>query len=48
MALTERARLAREIHDILAHALSGLVLSLDTMELLGRQADAGPGHRWTG
>src|ERR1039458_6428091 len=25
-ALTERARLAREIHDILAHALSGLVL----------------------
>jgi signal transduction histidine kinase len=37
-ALTERARLAREIHDILAHALSGLVLSLDTMELLGRQA----------
>jgi signal transduction histidine kinase len=37
-ALTERARLAREIHDILAHALSGLVLALDTMELLGRQA----------
>ena len=36
-AVTERARLAREIHDILAHALSGLVLSLDTMELLGRQ-----------
>jgi signal transduction histidine kinase len=36
-ALTERARLAREIHDILAHALSGLVLALDTMELLGRQ-----------
>jgi signal transduction histidine kinase len=42
VALTERARLAREIHDILAHALSGLVLALDTMELLGRQADAGP------
>jgi signal transduction histidine kinase len=42
VALTERARLAREIHDILAHALSGLVLSLDTMELLGRQGDAGP------
>jgi signal transduction histidine kinase len=36
-AVTERARLAREIHDILAHALSGLVLALDTMELLGRQ-----------
>jgi signal transduction histidine kinase len=41
-ALTERARLAREIHDILAHALSGLVLALDTMELLGRQAGADP------
>jgi signal transduction histidine kinase len=41
-ALTERARLAREIHDILAHALSGLVLGLDTMELLGRQAETEP------
>jgi signal transduction histidine kinase len=39
--LTERARLAREIHDILAHALSGLVLGLDTMELLARQSCAG-------
>jgi signal transduction histidine kinase len=41
-ALTERTRLAREIHDILAHALSGLVLALDTMELLGRQGDCDP------
>jgi signal transduction histidine kinase len=41
-AFTERARLAREIHDILAHALSGLVLGLDTMELLGRQAETDP------
>ena len=39
-ALTERTRLAREIHDILAHALSGLVLALDSMELLGRQGRA--------
>jgi signal transduction histidine kinase len=39
--LTERARLAREIHDILAHALSGLVLGLDTMELLARQSSSG-------
>jgi signal transduction histidine kinase len=39
-ALAERARVAREIHDILAHALSGLVLTLDTMELLARQGDA--------
>jgi signal transduction histidine kinase len=37
-ALTERTRLAREIHDILAHSLSGLVLALDTAELLGRHA----------
>jgi signal transduction histidine kinase len=36
-AVAERARLAREVHDILAHALSGLVLALDTMELLGLQ-----------
>jgi signal transduction histidine kinase len=38
IALTERTRLAREVHDILAHSLAGLVLSLDTMELLGRRA----------
>jgi signal transduction histidine kinase len=37
-ALTERTRLAREVHDILAHSLSGLVLALDTAELLGRGA----------
>jgi signal transduction histidine kinase len=42
-ALTERARLAREIHDVLAHALSGLVLALDTMELLARQGGDDPG-----
>ena len=41
-ALTERARLAREIHDILAHALSGLVLALDTAELLGRHGGDDP------
>jgi signal transduction histidine kinase len=41
-AFSERARLAREVHDILAHSLSGLVLALDTMELLGRQRSADP------
>ena len=41
-ALTERTRLAREIHDILAHSLSGLVLALDTAELLGRRGGAVP------
>jgi signal transduction histidine kinase len=39
-ALTERTRLAREIHDILAHSLAGLVLALDTAELLGRRGQA--------
>jgi signal transduction histidine kinase len=41
-ALTERTRLAREIHDILAHSLSGLVLALDTAELLGRRGSTDP------
>jgi signal transduction histidine kinase len=41
-ALTERTRLAREIHDILAHSLTGLVLALDTAELLARRGDADP------
>jgi signal transduction histidine kinase len=41
-ALAERSRLAREIHDVLAHTLSGLILGLDTMELQGRQPDPGP------
>ncbi len=40
-ALAERARLAREIHDVLAHALTGLVLALDTIELLSAQAAGG-------
>ncbi|MGH3168903.1 MAG: sensor histidine kinase, partial [Trebonia sp.] len=40
--LTERTRLAREVHDILAHSLSGLVLALDTAELLGRRGEASP------
>jgi signal transduction histidine kinase len=41
-ALTERTRLAREVHDILAHSLAGLVLTLDTAELIGRRGDADP------
>jgi signal transduction histidine kinase len=41
-ALTERTRLAREIHDILAHSLAGLVLALDTAELLARRGGADP------
>jgi signal transduction histidine kinase len=40
--LTERTRLAREVHDILAHSLSGLVLTLATAGLLGRHGEASP------
>ena len=36
-ALAERQRLAREMHDVLAHSLSGLVLNLE-----GSQAARGP------
>lgn len=33
-ALDERARIAREIHDVLAHALGGLTVQLEAAELL--------------
>jgi signal transduction histidine kinase len=33
-ALDERTRIAREIHDVLAHALGGLTVQLDAAELL--------------
>jgi signal transduction histidine kinase len=41
VALAERARLAREMHDVLAHTLSGLALQLEGVRLLAgsRQAD---------
>jgi signal transduction histidine kinase len=41
-ALAERQRLAREMHDVLAHALSGLVLNLETARLLAGQTGADP------
>jgi signal transduction histidine kinase len=41
-ALAERQRLAREMHDVLAHALSGLVLNLESARLLAGQAGADP------
>lgn len=39
-ALAERQRLAREMHDVLAHSLSGLVLNLEGARLLAAQGGA--------
>ena len=41
-ALAERQRLAREMHDVLAHSLSGLVLNLEGAMLLASQDGADP------
>ena len=41
-ALGERQRLAREMHDVLAHSLSGLVLNLETARLLAGHRGADP------
>jgi signal transduction histidine kinase len=41
-ALAERSRLAREMHDVLAHTLTGLVLQLDGARLLARSRCADP------
>jgi signal transduction histidine kinase len=38
-ALAERSRMAREMHDVLAHTLSGLVLQLEGAKLLARARD---------
>jgi signal transduction histidine kinase len=40
--LAERARLARELHDVLAHTLSGLAVHLEAARLLAQTADADP------
>jgi signal transduction histidine kinase len=41
-ALAERQRLAREMHDVLAHSLSGLALQLEGARLLAIQDPADP------
>jgi signal transduction histidine kinase len=47
--LDERARIAREIHDILAHTLGGLVVQLDAADaLLGEGHDPEGGRRLVG
>ncbi len=43
--LEERTRIAREIHDVLAHTLGGLVMQLDAADaLLGEGGDPGGGR----
>jgi signal transduction histidine kinase len=42
VALAERQRLAREMHDVLAHSLSGLVLQLEGARLLAVSAPNDP------
>jgi signal transduction histidine kinase len=39
-ALRERSRIAREIHDVLAHSLSGLMLQLEGARMLATRADS--------
>jgi signal transduction histidine kinase len=39
-ALAERARLSRDMHDVLAHTLSGLVLQLEALALRGRRENS--------
>jgi len=41
-ALGERQRLAREMHDVLAHSLSGLVLNLEGARLIAEQGEVDP------
>lgn len=40
--LEERARLARELHDVLAHTLSGLTLQLEAARLLAQRTSTDP------
>ncbi|MFI5956005.1 sensor histidine kinase [Cryptosporangium sp. NPDC051539] len=42
-ALSERSRIARDLHDVLAHSLGGLVIQLDAVDALlesGRETEA--------
>jgi len=41
-ALAERGRMARDMHDVLAHSLSALALQLEGTRLLARDRDADP------
>ena len=41
-AMAERGRLARDVHDVLAHSLSALALQLEGARLLARDRDTDP------
>ena len=41
-AAAERSRMAREMHDVLAHSLSALALQLESTRLLARDRDVDP------
>src|SRR4029077_13111034 len=41
-AVAERGRLARDMHDVLAHSLSALALQLEGARLLARDRDTDP------
>jgi signal transduction histidine kinase len=41
-ALAERSRVARELHDVLAHSLSALALQLEGTRLMARKSEADP------
>ncbi len=42
VALAERQRLAREMHDVLAHSLSGLMIQLEAARLMATENPADP------
>jgi signal transduction histidine kinase len=42
VAIEERTRVARDMHDVLAHSLSALALQLEGTRLLARDRDADP------
>jgi signal transduction histidine kinase len=42
VAMAERQRLAREMHDVLAHSLSGLMLQLEGARMLAKENPADP------
>jgi signal transduction histidine kinase len=44
-ALAERARVAREVHDVLAHSLSGLAIQLEAARLQANAAGTDPALR---